>query len=204
MKLASLALVAGGAVFGAQVGSGETHEEVRTKKLTLVNSKRGNTAELTATVTGGVLIRFGGDREEGPGEFELAPDAGGWSMELRDSDQASIKARVCGDHSSFDLRSGDGKASIWMSTSELRDQPGQGAASITFSPGQFETARPFEFEDASSPCGIGVRGDYGMLIVRKRVEQGSGTEEDPRMWLWKNVLQLAEGGPSGPWDDEEK
>jgi len=204
MKLASLALVAGGAVFGTQVGKTELQKEVRTERLTLVNTKRGNIAELTATVTGGVLIRFGGDEFEAAGEFELAPDAGGWSIELRDSDKASIKARVCGDQSSFDLRSGEGKARIWMSTSEMRDQPGQGNASITFSPGRLETVQPFEFEDASSPCGIGVRGDHGMLIVRKRIEEGSGTEEDPRMWFWENVLQLAEGGPSGPWDEEQR
>lgn len=196
MKLASLALVAGGAVFGVQVGGGEVHGELRTQSL-VIEGPDGNT-RITSSFGGGVLMELGRGGKYGGAELEVSLDAGGWSMELRDAGGASVKARVADHAASIDLESAPLHSSSMWTVGHGGETPGDGTALLLFSTGKRSDTRP-----ADSPCYIGAKGDHGLLAILERFDSDFEVDGEP-VSLWKNVIRAGGGEAIGPWDDEQE
>lgn len=194
MKLATLALVAGGAVLGQQWETVTVHDELRTKSLVLQGTGFAD-AVLTATSSGGVHMRLGKGDKYGEAEFLLDLDAGGWSMTLSDASGASVKTRVIEGDVSIEGRTGERSASFRLQAADFPqlEDTGRGMSRITFYPGTSAG-----LQDTGEPCSIGVSGPHGFLRVRKRLDHQFETGTEPLV-LWDEVLQLGSMPPISPW-----
>ena len=192
MKLASVALVAGGAVFGSQLGEVRVHEEVRTKSLVIQGE--GGDVVFTPSFGGGLSIKLGEGSKYGSAVLELGVDAGGWKMELRNEHGASVRARVVDETAELVVAGDEGGARLDLVSSNSRQEGAPGWAHIGI------MGEPRNGTHATNHAvTIGVKGGSGRLTVSHRVETGmefDGLEID----TWESLLHVSEDSSTGPWE----
>ena len=193
MKLASVALVLGGAVFGSQLGDGRVHEELRTKSLVIQGA--GGDVVFTPSFGGGLSIQLGRGSKYGGAQVELGVDAGGWKLELRNEHGASVRARVVEETAELIVAGAPDRARLSLYSNASPMQGGGDQAHIAVLAGAREAG-----QGSVQAVRLAVRHGSGQLSVLHSVETDIEAVDGVSLTLWETLMRVSEGSSTGPWE----
>lgn len=201
MKLASIALVLGGTALGTQIGGGEVHEEVHTKRLVLHSEDGARTATITSE-RAGLLVAVGDEKSLSRAEFRLKPEMHGWWLSFGHESGAGFGVELKPGGANQHLAAGAGSAVATMSAWDFDDTGG--SAFAQFHPGG--DAVPGEACSIGADSGaLSEVGPSGYLRLRRQVEIDNTHPGQPDK-LWMNVLQISgdQRFLVGPWVEKTR
>jgi len=202
MKLASLALVAGGAVFGSQVGDVEVHKELHTERLVL-HSKDSDRVATISSERAGIVIGLGDAQSLTTAQVKIVPEMHSWVLSFEHESGSSFKVELSSGDAKQRTSAGVGLAEASVDAFRLGE--GRGMAHMRFHPGG--EAVPGE------ACSIGVQGSFGSqqsigddrphaFLRLRRQEHIADDEKGDPIFNWQNVVQIGGLKSIGPWNED--